>query len=79
MDYVLVKTFPVKRTEPKAFDELPVTVLTEQVRQQTGKAATEQTLRSMNSLLLCFCHEILMSDLILLQFPETLATSNSTY
>ncbi|PRP73735.1 hypothetical protein PROFUN_16482 [Planoprotostelium fungivorum] len=27
MDYDLVKTFPVKRTEPKAFDELPVSML----------------------------------------------------
>ncbi|PRP73281.1 hypothetical protein PROFUN_16752, partial [Planoprotostelium fungivorum] len=27
MDYDLVKTFPVKRTEPKAFDELPVSKL----------------------------------------------------
>ncbi|PRP75185.1 hypothetical protein PROFUN_15896, partial [Planoprotostelium fungivorum] len=27
MDYDLVKTFPVKRTEPKAFDELPVNKL----------------------------------------------------
>ncbi|PRP75421.1 hypothetical protein PROFUN_15694 [Planoprotostelium fungivorum] len=27
MDYDLVKTFPVKRIEPKAFDELPVSKL----------------------------------------------------
>lgn len=27
MDYDLVKTSPVKRTEPKAFDELPVSKL----------------------------------------------------
>ncbi|PRP85642.1 bromodomain protein [Planoprotostelium fungivorum] len=27
MDYDLVKTFPVKRTEPEAFDELPVNKL----------------------------------------------------
>ncbi|PRP76650.1 hypothetical protein PROFUN_14976 [Planoprotostelium fungivorum] len=27
MDYNLVKTFPVKRTEPKAFDELPVILM----------------------------------------------------
>ncbi|PRP80087.1 hypothetical protein PROFUN_12241 [Planoprotostelium fungivorum] len=42
MDYDLVKTFPVKRTEPKAFDELPFpnfSSLNEQVRQQTGRVS----------------------------------------